>query len=274
LGFAVAWKSVAFAGTWQSHLTAAPQVRSPAGQALGTESRTVAAPSSRMAARPAAAAWAPLGCIVLLAASMASRRRTPRSSHGKRSSCRCQVVTCHSVTPDMQKEEALERTFDLALAPEVIVPEVSAPRDVRPPPAVQPGVWLQPSAVLQQAAAVRAPPMPYATPQGSRAAMVGGARRASSRRAHRSRTRATSAGTASADRRRIGARLQPTVDAPVIEAPFDPSRVRTKLQAGALSIRLCRCAERPREFKTPSASHSLNVQSGVHGEKHRESKDL
>jgi len=213
----------------------------------------------------------------MLAASLASQRRTPRRSCGKSSSRSCQVVACRSFMPNMQKEAAPEWTFDSAPAQVLASPEVPVCCEVRPLLATQPAVSDQPSEACQPVATAVASPRLRATPRGSRASMVGGARRASSRRARGSQSQASSARAAraaSADHRRVGARLQSTVDVPVIEASFEPSRVRTKLQAGSLSVGRCRSAERPREFKTPSASHSLNVQSGVHGEKYREIKDL
>jgi len=285
-GLAVAWTSLAFVGPTQSstsgHSVATLQADRLAARVLRAPRSAAEAASFQVPPRPATFTWVPLACTTLLVACVAGQSRALCHGQGKRPSRACQVVACRSSLPSTPEQEPLPqpRCAGLAAAPAPELPPVASPACTPAPatgrpeqlwpqcsvalPSVQPAAVHQPAAAPLAAATAPPTPSPRSFMRGSQAPFVGGARRSSSHRAHQSRAGGASARAACADRRKVGARLRPALDFPVMEASFDPSQLRTKLQVGALHANICRCTERPREFQTPSTAHGLSNQTEVH----------
>lgn len=206
------------------------------------------------------ASWWACGCALLVFASATRSSPVARGQRGQRNHHR--VVTCRAASwstataPLMQQApESLvatapcPQTRETASAPVVAVP--SEPVH----PLVQPSI-----APLIGTLQITVEQHPAAGPQqrGRRARFAGGARHRSSRRASTPNMRASRTA-----RRSVGARLSPApAQPPVLEASFDSSRQRTKVQVGLRNVQRVR-SERSREYKTPSASIGLNDKSGV-----------
>jgi len=234
-------------------------------------------------------AWPTMGCVLLLCALAARPSRASaygRMARGPRSHqvvVRNAISTVSFATPQAVSfatpqappahvyTESIEVKQVPVASPETLLrrldPQPSATADAprlsslvssqSSPPATAT------SDVAQQQPETKETPSARSAKRAGPALFAGGMRHTRPRRAHRSATPGAASRATRAARRSMGARLQPAYQYPPVATPsFDPSRLRSKVQAG-LRVMQHMPAKRPREFQTPSTSNGVSDQAGA-----------
>jgi len=203
--------------------------------------------------------WLLAGCALFLGARTARKSRAPVRRPGIQvmvlGATDRQFTAAHGICA---KAPQCPLMTDLPYAS-----SAAAPTSLGSPPALT-GAYAPSSGEAQTPAelAVHAPCLAGTfTPRAPRALPKPALLAGNSRHASPRRPRCAPTGPTRAERRSIGARVQPAVEPPMTKLSYDPSRLRTVLQVGLRAENQRRCA-RPREFKAPSVGSGLNDQSG------------
>jgi len=212
--------------------------RSHSTRALPTANQFVSNSQRQVASMP----WCQLGCWAALL--WAARCTTKRGWKTQRAAS-CKLVLTGSLHTEAQQDSEGGQ-FPAPTFTRNVLPATAAARVASLASSTHPQV-MRSSESSQQHVAV--PSMLTLCLRSSRRAGA---------RAGRARTRAERTA-----RRVVGQRLLHASEQPVaIQLSYDASRVRTKLQLALLAPEHLH-SERPREVKTPAASHTLNDQSVV-----------